>query len=152
MATDNGKNRIDEEARLHLTPMIDVTFLLLIFFMCSIKFKRLDGTLATYLPREAGVNASDHYKQDLERIVLYLEKDDLKSEGFTVTLNRTQRVVALGELCALMKSIRSEDPEAKAACHTAKGVLHGQVVAVVNECLRAGIREIEFKGIRLSER
>ncbi len=131
--------------------MIDVTFLLLIFFMCSIKFKRLDGKLSTYLPREVGVNATDHVERDLEHIVLYLENDKNNSRGFSVSLNRSDRNLELAELGSLLRMFRNEEPEAKAACQAGRGVLHGHVVTVVNECLRAGIEEIEFKGIPLDD-
>ncbi len=151
MATDKGTSRIAEDAQLHLTPMIDVTFLLLIFFMCSIRFKRLDGKLSTYLPREMGVNTSENYNQDLEHIVLYLEKNETDSKGFSIAWNRTNRELGLSELCGLMKTIRIAEPETRAACHAGEGVLYGHVVTVVNECLRAGIRKVEFKGIRLND-
>ncbi len=36
--------------------MIDVTFLLLIFFMCTLNFRTLEGHLSAYLPKDAGVN------------------------------------------------------------------------------------------------
>ena len=45
-----------ETCDLPMTPMIDVTFLLLIFFMCTLKFKTLEGKLAAYLPKDVGVN------------------------------------------------------------------------------------------------
>lgn len=151
MLTDKGLNRTAEETGLHMTPMIDVTFLLLIFFMCSIKFKRLDGKLSTYLPKEVGVNASEDIKRELEHIVLYLENDESDSKGFSISWNRTNRKLGLTVLCRLMKSIRIAEPETKAVCHAGEGVLYGHVVTVVNECLRAGIREVEFKGIRLTD-
>ena len=44
------------EFEMEMTPMIDVTFLVLIFFMCTLKFKTLEGQLAAYLPKDAGVN------------------------------------------------------------------------------------------------
>lgn len=44
--------RLPEEAKLEMTPMIDVTFLLLIFFLATLRFKTLDGRLAAYLPPE----------------------------------------------------------------------------------------------------
>ena len=47
-----------EESKLEMTPMIDVTFLLLIFFMCTIKFKTLEGKLSAFLPKDVGVNTS----------------------------------------------------------------------------------------------
>jgi len=67
MASNTSKEAATEEVELQMTPMIDVTFLLLIFFMCSIKFKMLDGKLAAYLPRNVGVNATP-VDQMLEKI------------------------------------------------------------------------------------
>lgn len=40
-----------EELGLQLTPMIDVIFQLLIFFMVNIKFRTLEGLLKAFLPR-----------------------------------------------------------------------------------------------------
>ena len=34
--------QMDHSIRIGITPLIDVTFLLLIFFMCAMKFKTLD--------------------------------------------------------------------------------------------------------------
>jgi len=48
----------DDDCEMEMTPMIDVTFLLLIFFMCTIKFKTLEGKLSAYLPKDVGVNTS----------------------------------------------------------------------------------------------
>lgn len=48
-----------EKIEMDMTPMIDVTFLLLIFFMCTLKFKVLEGKLTAYLPKDVGVNSSD---------------------------------------------------------------------------------------------
>lgn len=45
-----------EDCELEMTPMIDVTFLLLIFFICTIKFKTLEGKLSAFLPKDVGVN------------------------------------------------------------------------------------------------
>jgi len=49
----------NEKCEMQMTPMIDVTFLLLIFFMCTLKFKTLEGKLAAYLPKDVGVNQMD---------------------------------------------------------------------------------------------
>jgi len=47
-----------EESPLNMTSMIDVVFLLLIFFMCATKFKLPEGALRSYLPRNRGGEAS----------------------------------------------------------------------------------------------
>ena len=46
-----------EEIEMQMTPMIDVVFLLLIFFLCTLKFKLLEGKLAAYLPKDLGGNS-----------------------------------------------------------------------------------------------
>lgn len=51
--------KIREDVVMDLTPMIDVTFQLLIFFMLTIKFKTLDGKLATLLPLNQGLSPKE---------------------------------------------------------------------------------------------
>lgn len=47
-----------EGAVLDMTSMIDVVFLLLIFFMCATKFKLPEGSLRSFLPRDMGNSQS----------------------------------------------------------------------------------------------
>jgi biopolymer transport protein ExbD len=43
-----------QEIKPEMTPMIDVTFLLLIFFIVTLKFKTLEGRLNASLPKDRG--------------------------------------------------------------------------------------------------
>ena len=43
-----------EVTKLNMTPMIDVVFQLLVFFLCSMKFKSLDMKLEAHLPKTCG--------------------------------------------------------------------------------------------------
>ena len=63
-----------KETKMEMTPMIDVTFLLLIFFLCTIKFKILEGKIPAYLPKDVGVNTTPIDKQ-LEKIEIDLGVD-----------------------------------------------------------------------------
>lgn len=47
-----------EETKPDLTPMIDVTFLLLIFFIVTLKFKTLEGRLDSNLPKDMGTQST----------------------------------------------------------------------------------------------
>ena len=49
-----AERREPAKAKLSITPMIDVVFLLLIFFMVGMKFKELDRRLEANLPRTNG--------------------------------------------------------------------------------------------------
>ena len=59
----------DEKREMQMTPMIDVVFLLLIFFMCTLKFKTLEGKLAAYLPKDVGVNPGG---EPIDRVDLHI--------------------------------------------------------------------------------
>lgn len=49
----------EEGSPLEMTSMIDVVFLLLIFFMCTTKFKLPEGSLRSHLPRNRGSSNPD---------------------------------------------------------------------------------------------
>jgi len=51
---EKPKRDILKHARLSLTPMIDVVFLLLIFFMVGMKFRELDRRVEAQLPKQNG--------------------------------------------------------------------------------------------------
>ncbi len=48
--------REEIKSELDMTSMIDVVFLLLIFFMVATKFKQPEGTLRSWLPRDRGTS------------------------------------------------------------------------------------------------
>ncbi len=52
---DDQKN---VESEMDLTPMIDVTFLLLVFFIMTFNFKTTEGLIQSYLPRDRGTGTS----------------------------------------------------------------------------------------------
>jgi len=68
----------DDKAEMEMTPMIDVTFLLLIFFMCTLKFKTLEGKLAAYLPKDVGVNQMDAEPIEKVEILMRVVKEGTK--------------------------------------------------------------------------
>lgn len=49
----SGISKAQEEAQMDMTPMIDVVFLLIIFFLC-IDFRILESKLPAYLPKDSG--------------------------------------------------------------------------------------------------
>ncbi|MCZ6601800.1 MAG: biopolymer transporter ExbD [Planctomycetota bacterium] len=48
----------ENKAELSITPMIDVVFLLLIFFLLASRFKASEGDLKAYLPKDRGQGTS----------------------------------------------------------------------------------------------
>ena len=46
---------LDEEPGLMMTPMVDIVFQLLIFFMLACRFRTTDGQLHAFLPKNRGM-------------------------------------------------------------------------------------------------
>jgi biopolymer transport protein ExbD len=51
-------DKIQDDAEMQMTPMIDIVFQLLIFFLLSAKFIALEGQLSSFLPKERGLDPS----------------------------------------------------------------------------------------------
>ncbi len=67
----------DDSSELDMTPMIDVTFLLLIFFMVATKFKTKEGSLKSWLPKDRGMAAAPATPDTKEvRIVLLMSGEE----------------------------------------------------------------------------
>ena len=59
MASKLLKQMVDEtKANMDMTPMIDCTFQLLIFFMLGCKFKSLEQKLNSFLPKDTGPSSA----------------------------------------------------------------------------------------------
>ncbi|MFG0315630.1 MAG: ExbD/TolR family protein [Planctomycetota bacterium JB042] len=164
-----------EEIKMEMTPMIDVTFLLLIFFLCSIKFKVLEGKLQTYLPKDVGVNTTPQQKMlekvdvriyrtltreklDLEQIENYRKWYDAGgwSEDQVEIRFQGQKVSGLKELKKKFEDLREripppEDPEEddtlKMNLEAMKGCIYEDIVKVVDVALAAKFTSITFRGI-----
>jgi biopolymer transport protein ExbD len=165
-----------EEIKPDLTPAIDVTFLLLIFFICSIKFKVLEGKLQTYLPKDVGVNTTPQQKMlekidirivrkqtrevlDLEQVENYKQwknsggwKEDQVQISF-----QGQPIPTLKELGRLLKEKRKaipapkegEEDDLKMNLEAMKGTIYEDIVKVVDVALEAGFTSITFRGIEM---
>ena len=159
------KKRKTEEAEMNMTPMIDVTFLLLIFFLC-LEFKTLEGKLATNLPKDVGVNKSKAMpieKLDL-RIVMKkwgTEKKDRPQDPRFELLGHEayyylgpQRISKKSVLNREMRKAakkRVVDDKGKSkpppiTIKTGPGVVYKDVTEVVDLALDAGFEEITFGG------
>src|SRR5687768_12800894 len=49
-----SQDAADNPVAINVVPMVDVIFCLCVFFMCSMKFKEVEGKLESWLPKDAG--------------------------------------------------------------------------------------------------
>ena len=89
-----------EEATINLTPMIDVVFLLVIFFMVGAKFTQEEGNIKVDVP---GVGNLDAMTRGPDR-----KKIDVMSDGSIVFDNQQ---VSIGQLQPMLASAKANYPE-----------------------------------------
>ncbi len=161
----------EEATRIEMTPMIDVTFLLLVFFLCSIHFKVLEGKPQTFLPKDCGVNPSGR-PLPFERVDLRLERIETRaqrdleqtavfrdwrwSEDQVALWLQGARVQGLRQMAAELRRMRRALPatagEDDPLCMTvsaAPGTIYEDVIRIVDVILDAGITDVTFRGIDL---
>ncbi len=135
-----------DNADLQMTPMIDVVFQLLIFFMVGCQFKTFEGKLAAYLPKRIGPN---DYKVEMEEVpVKVLLRWNAPRKQCRITVGRIFcGYDSDGMVKALSKARQIKLTGVKVAEIEAGGdVRMIWVVQALNMLIRAGLTEINFTG------
>jgi len=142
------------EMKMDMTPMIDVIFQLLIFFMCSLKFKSLEGKLASYLPKDVGLQNSivANPKLDEVRIKLIHDKSappQMIQTRIMVTLTAGRKVEGITDWDTLTENIRVRYEELKSL--DIPFIIDPQplvplqaVTNALNACRMAGVKDVRF--------
>jgi len=151
-----------DDVELEMTPMIDVTFLILVFFMCTLRFKSLEGQLSAYLPEDVGVNpATADQVEDLD-LGLHLRaagtKVDPEGRPWSATgggrwsYAADRRVdYSLGparglDLEALRGRLGGLEDSRSITLAPGEGVVQQEVVEVLDVLLTAGHERVRIRG------
>ncbi len=163
-----------DDAGLNMTPMIDIVFQLILFFLFNLRFKSLDFRIETQLPRDRGLAATPEIKTDIPSIKVTLFRENAGQEhaytklkiagGAMITLpevkwtrNRKddQAIENLldekyAPIQAQIAALFRANPQLKGEieCPPPKGgaVPHVDVMRVLDCFLGAGVTEVNFVG------
>lgn len=134
------KTHLDEQPTLNLTPMIDIVFLLIIFFMVGTKFTELERKIGLRVPEVTDRGALTAAP---ERKIINVFRDG------TVTLDQVP--VTLEELTSQLAAARSQYSDLGVLV---RGDAQGEfqlVASVLNACKQAGVRDLGIS-VRLVRR
>lgn len=131
-----------------MTPMIDVIFQLMIFFMCSLHFKSLEGKLFSYLPRDKGMSSTSVTDPILEEVRIKLAY----SESAPLLTKIKVGEAVIPDWDALLKKMESLAPTLVTSSGDiipvkidADEMIPTQsVVSALNICKKAGVQKTEF--------
>ncbi len=116
---------------LNLTPMIDVVFLLLIFFMLATTFMDPEREIDLDLPEASSSLAQD---TQLDEIIINVMRDGVLKLG-------DHEVDRDGLLAELRRAAR-QNPEITVTIRGDRLVTHEVIVSVMDACGQAGLRNL----------
>lgn len=145
-----GKKEADSsDVKLQITPMIDVTFLLLIFFML-LPFRTLERKVAAFLPKEKGLaplNIQVPIQPKID-VVLHRQKDEPQTRVKLLDSMIGRGDAGFRELDARIARIHARDNEIPGLIDATGFVPHGDVIRALDAFQKAGVEKVEFKGTR----
>ncbi len=165
------RKRRFEKIKPDMTPMIDVTFLLLVFFIVTLKFKTLEGRLDSALPKDRGTSTSTAEEIEKVDIVIRAARPGALIPD-PATRNRLKyyqnRILAIdlgaktfqvragvdtdGDgLWDDLKAIRDflkpfDKEETPVTIDSRSDVVYGDVVAILDIVIRAKFEQVSFAG------
>jgi len=125
------KTHVDEQPTLNLTPMIDIVFLLIIFFMVGTKFSELERKIGLEVPEVAGAEALTAAP---EPKVVNVYRDG------RITLDRAP--ITLEELTQTLAAAREQYADLGVLVRGDATGQYQPVAEVLNACKQAGVREL----------
>jgi biopolymer transport protein ExbD len=121
---------MDEEAQIDMTPMLDIVFIMLIFFIVTTSFVKPSG-LDYNKPK-----ASQATSKPSANIFIGISK--------TGVIMMENRQVDIERVTANVERMLAEAPEAAVLIQADKDTQHGLVVKVLDEVKSAGIDKISI--------
>ncbi|MFT5675921.1 MAG: biopolymer transport protein ExbD [Paraglaciecola sp.] len=120
----------DDEAAIDMTPMLDIVFIMLIFFIVTTSFVKEKG-LEVSRPKDSNTPPPP---SNVKSLALRIEADgSIVMNGRTVDIRRIE---------ANIQSFLAENNQDSAAVQAHPKSKHGVVTEVINEVKKAGIPKI----------
>ncbi len=139
----------DNPVGINVTAMVDIIFCLCIFFMCSFHFKQVQGSIDSWLPKDAGPDSSPSPVALLEEIRVTLEHDP--TTGATITRLGARRVASDAELLELIAGAYQDYRDAGKPTDDVPIIIDARplvpwrdVVRVMNGCKDKDYKKIQF--------
>lgn len=145
-----GGEAEDNPVSLNVTAMVDIIFCLCIFFMCSFKFKQLEGKFQSWLPKDKGSGATSDPGEIKEiRIAMLWDADQKKPRRLFGHKTVADGEEGIKELETLIQGAyedwqRKGNPDVPLIIDGDFALPWDEVMAIVNIGKKLEMKNIEF--------
>ena len=131
----------NKKAELQITPLIDVVFLLLIYFMVTASLIKKEADLSFMLP--AKVETPDPISLPIEALIEISDTGDVTMEGMLYGENGNLDDL-ITQLISLREAAESSASELIVNILPSDDALHGRIVNVMDACAAARVQNMSF--------
>jgi biopolymer transport protein ExbD len=137
------KKKPEEKTSIPIAPMIDVVFLLLIYFMVSSTLARQEADLSFQLP--GSVEQEEPLDLPDEQIIEIRDNGQVVVNDYPYDSPEAPRLEELATMLTRFREASAANKvEAIVTISPAESVAHAQIVKVMDACSLAGIEAVNF--------
>ncbi|MEE9369246.1 MAG: biopolymer transporter ExbD [Pontiella sp.] len=136
------EDMMNKKAELQIAPLIDVVFLLLIYFMVTASLVQKEADLSFMLP--AKVDSSEPLDLPIEVLIEVSELGDIIIEGMIFGKDENNLDDLIGQLLSLKEAADSSGSELIVNILPADKAIHGRIIRVMDACAAADVKNMSF--------
>jgi len=133
---------MNKKAELQIAPLIDVVFLLLIYFMVTASLIKKEADLSFMLP--AATTPDQPIVLPIEVLIEVNELGDILIEGMLFGKDENNLDDLIGQLISLKQAAESSQSELIVNILPADKALHGRIIKVMDACAAADVKNMSF--------
>ncbi len=133
---------MNKKAELQITPLIDVVFLLLIYFMVTASLIQKEADLSFMLP--VNIPSDEPIQLPIEVLIEVTELGDVMIEGMIFGQGETNLDDLIYQLITLREAADSSASDLIVNILPADKALHGRIVKVMDACAAAQVKNMSF--------
>ncbi|QBG46526.1 biopolymer transporter ExbD [Verrucomicrobia bacterium S94] len=133
---------MNKKAELEIAPLIDVVFLLLIYFMVTASLVKKEADLSFMLP--AKVDVAEPLDLPIEVLIEVSELGDIVINGMVFAKDQNNMDDLIGQLMSLKEAADSSGSELIVNIMPADKALHGRIIRVMDACAAANVKNMSF--------
>ena len=133
---------MNKKTELQITPLIEVVFLLLIYFMVTASLIKKEADLSFMLP--AKVELTDPITLPIEVLIEVNELGDISINGMVYGSGTRNLDDLIGQLLTLKEAAESSGSDLIVNILPADKAVHGRIIRVMDACAAANVKNMSF--------